>query len=142
MAKIHDVSELSDFPSGLANGPESRHVVAGVDALLEGDILRARFALIEAAEVAGWTAVAHRLDVAGRALAADAGIGVDGPGLVDALPELIGCAWVDAAGVADVSAVLATWVEGETIELASMWAAMRALGWLVQRAGFPAAVVV
>ena len=80
MSNSDDVSELSTSgvptsvrPTLLANGPESRFVVEAIDALLRSDVVAARLALIEGADALGWPAIAHRLDVAGHALAFDAG---------------------------------------------------------------------
>ncbi len=133
--------DLSDSEA-LVRGPESRHVIEAVDALLRDDLGTARAIVRRGSETLGWRPVAHRLDVAGRNLVADADLGVDGPGVIDALPELIGCHWIEAGELYWVSAVLVTWCEGGAIDHDQLWTALLALGWLVDRAGFPAEVVV
>lgn len=135
------MSDLFDSEA-LVRGPESRLVIEAVDALTRGERDTARTIVRKAVEAVGWQAVGHRLDVAGRNLTIDADISVDGPGVVDALPELIGCHWVESGELYWVSAVLATWCEAGAVESDQLWSATLALAWLVDRAGFPAEVVV
>lgn len=126
----------------LVRGPESRLVIEAVDALLHDDIGAAGTIVRQGRDHVGWQALGHRLDVAGRNLVVDAGLSVDGPGVVDALPELIGCRWIESRELYWVSAVLATWCEGGSVADDQLWPGLLALSWLVERAGFPAEVVV
>lgn len=140
--------------SPLANGPESRFVVEAIDAILRDDVVAARVALIEAAHLVGWPAVAHRLDVAGRALAVDAGF--DGPDLahperVDAFPSHdpdLDLAELDSMardhGASHASDVYERWSAGadDDLPVAEVWASLNVVAWLVAQAGYPAEVVV
>lgn len=136
---------MSDLEnSALANGPESRFVVAAVNALLDGDVARARLRLIEGADAAGWNAVAHRLDVAGRALAGELGADI-GPLLdeVDLVPEVLDTSIGPRRE--DTPSVLARWRDpqsGGELSLDQVWPSLAVVAWLVERVGFPAEVVV
>lgn len=137
------MSESGD--EGLANGPESAYVVTSIDAILHGDLIVARMALIEAAEHVGWPAVAHRLDVVGRALTADAGMTEDTvPDEIDLEPELV--ASTIAASERGVHELLARWCHGieesGDLPVDEVWPSLALVAWLVDRAGYPAEVVV
>jgi hypothetical protein len=73
-AKVPAVTDLSDTSGTLASGPESRFVVDALGRLLDGDGSGVRDQLAAGAGATSWAAVLHRLDVAGRALALDAGL--------------------------------------------------------------------
>lgn len=129
----------------LENGPESRFVVWAVDAILRSDIVVARLALIEAAELVGWRAVAHRLDVVGHALAADAGLTEDTvPDEIDLASEVM----ATTIGTSDVGTrhLLARWCHGPgdvgELPLDEVWPSLALVAWLVDVAGYPAEVVV
>lgn len=132
----------------LPSGPESRHVVEAVDFLLGGDVARARAALIDGAEHVGWDAVAHRIDVAGRALAFDACTDFGDEGGAFRLVAEVN-AWSDDATVdlVDVPQILDRWCEppgpdAQSTPSHQVWTALALLSWLVERAGYPAQVVV
>lgn len=141
-----DVSGMSDSDDVvLENGPESRFVVRAVDAILRGEVLDARIALIEAAELVGWPAIAHRLDVVGHALLADAGMTEDTiPAEVDLVPGVI-AATVEASGTG-AHDLLARWCHGldeiDDLPVDEVWPSLALVAWLVDRAGYPAEVVV
>lgn len=137
------MSDLSEAAGALVNGPESRHVVAALEALLDGDRDAARHALDHGAEISSWAAVTHRLDVAGRALAADDPAPPPPP--------------VGEVGAEAAATVFDAWVRGEglpvSIDLTSdhadpgssadrAWAGLGVLAALVDRSGFPPQVVV
>lgn len=128
----------------LANGPESHFVVEAVDALLRGDVVGARMALIAGADVAGWGAVAHRIDVAGRALTTDAGLTPETvPDEIDLVPEVLASTVRDSQ--ARAPHLLGRWSDPATtgdLPLESVWPSLAMLAWLVDQAGFPAEVVV
>ncbi len=126
-------------------------MVEAVDALLRSDVVAARLALIEGAEATSWSAIAHRLDVAGHALAVDAGLRVPAdaadPAAQDEivlLPGLDTSSW--AADQSDVAAALiARWTADEEradLPLEQVWSTLVLVSWMVERAGFPAEVVV
>ncbi len=129
----------------LANGPESAYVVRAIDAILRADVVSARLALIDAAELVGWAAVAHRLDVVGHALATDAGMTADSvPQELDLVPEVIASTLASSnAGTHDL---LARWCHGiedvDALPVDEVWPSLALVAWLVDRAGFPAEVVV
>lgn len=132
-------------PAGsLANGPESRHVVDAVDAVLRGDVASARSALITCAAEVGWEAIGHRLDVAGRALTLDAGYTpATIPLEIDLVPEVL----ESTLDVLHEQAprVVARWQHPEgpgPVDLDEVWPALVLVAWLVDEAGFPAEVVV
>ena len=140
------VSEMSGSTRmTLRNGPESGFVVDAVDALLRHDAAAARMALISGAEATGWEAIAHRLDVAGRALAVDAGLR-DGPESdhVVLLPDLDTSAWSEVHH--DAGDILSQWTSGEPAPteppVDRVWPSLLLVAWLVDRAGYPAEVVV
>lgn len=138
------MSELSASADSLTNGPESPFVVDAVDAVLTGDATRARAALIEAAEVASWEAVAHRLDVVGRALALDAGLSDDTGDDIVLLPDLDTSSWV-GGDATDAAALLRRWSSaeaGDDLSTDLVWPSLAIVAWLVDRAGYPAQVVV
>lgn len=129
----------------LANGPESSYVVRAIDAILREDIVSARMALIEAADLVGWAAVAHRLDVVGHALATDAGMTADTvPIEIDLVPEVL--ASTMKASEAGAHDLLARWCHGiddvDALPLDEVWPSLALVAWLVDQAGFPAEVVV
>ncbi|MDE0801767.1 MAG: hypothetical protein OSA99_00445 [Acidimicrobiales bacterium] len=130
---------------GLANGPESAYVVKSIDAILGGDMITARMALIDAADLVGWPAVAHRLDVVGRALTTDAGMTeATVPDEIDLEPEVI-ASTIEAAD-RGVHELLARWCHGieevGDLPVDEVWPSLALVAWLVDRAGFPAEVVV
>jgi hypothetical protein len=138
------VSELSGSADSLSNGPESPFVVEAVDAVLTGDVTRARASLIAAADAASWEAVAHRLDVVGRALALDAGLSSDDDDEIVLLPDLDTSSWV-AGSAADAAVLLSRWSNADTADELStdlVWPSLAVVAWLVDRAGYPAQVVV
>lgn len=139
------MSELSGSSSRLLNGPESSYVVAAIDALLRHDRVGARVALLDGAEVAGWEAIAHRLDVAGRALAVDAGLrSEDDTDEIVLLPDLDTSSWV-AGDDREAGAVLTRWSSpgsGDPLPAELVWSSLAVVAWLVDRAGYPAQVVV
>lgn len=129
----------------LENGPESRYVVRAIDAILQADIVRARMALIEAADEVGWLAVAHRLDVVGHALLADSGMTADTiPDEIDIEPAVI-AATLETSH-AGAHELLARWCHGtdevDDLPIDEVWPSLALVAWLVDRAGFPAEVVV
>ncbi len=128
--------------SPLENGPETPYVVAAVDALLRSDIVGARLALIDGADATSWEAVAHRLDVAGHALAVDAGFHAPDSDDVVLLPGLDTSSWAHrGAGAAEL---IARWAHGQRAEglpLDCVWPSVTLVAWLVERAGYPAEVV-
>ena len=137
-------------PSPLVSGPETPYVVDAVDGLLRGDRLAARLALLAGAEVAGWSAIAHRLDVAGRALAVDAGLwdppdttggGSAQRGDIVVLPGLdTSTGFADEAATAEV---IDRWTSGaeSSLPLDRIWPSLAVVAWLVDRAGYPPQVV-
>ena len=134
----------SSNPS-LMNGPESAFVVEAVDAMLRRDLAAARKALVDGAEVTGWEAIAHRLDVAGHALAIDAGLQDDhGNDHIVLLPDLDTSAW--STGRDDAIELLTRWTSddfrSDDVAVDRVWASLAVLTWLVDRAGYPAEVVV
>ncbi len=145
-AKPVDVSEMSgSLLSPLTNGPETRYVIDAIDALLRSDVVAARLALIDGADATSWAAVAHRLDVAGHALAVDAGW-VTGHDVVDdtivVLPGLDTSSWSPGHDD-DVKGLVGRWSNGVDAELSidRVWSLLNVVTWLVERAGFPAEVV-
>ncbi len=134
----------------LVNGPESGHVVDAVGALLDGRTWEAREALRTGAESSSWAAVLHRLDVAGRALVSDAAADEGADEVVAALAATEGTTpadrdllvrWRDGDGIAASIDLLNDEVE-LTDDHDRAWHALGLLAWLVDRAGFPAEVVV
>ena len=138
------VSDLSGSDEPVLHAPESGFVVDAVDALLRRDTTGARLALLDAAAAVGWPAVAHRLDVAGRALAIDAGLSAGTDDVIVLLPD-DASQW-PAGDPADAAVVLSRWSSGSTagtaLPLDQLWSALGAVTWLVERAGYPAEVVV
>ncbi len=147
---MSDPSDPSGSQEMLRNGPESSHVVAAVEAALRGDADGATRALADGAATTSWSAVLHRLDVAGRALAAD-----DDPGrqpgsaaaplceLLDADPdgaEGVRAAWRSGGGV-DVAVDLESGRVDLRDEAERARIGLAALADLVERSGFPAEVV-
>ena len=135
------MSEAGEF--ALANGPESRVVVGALDAILGDDADAAQATLLAGAEEVGWEAIAHRIDVAGRALAVDAGITpATIPDEIDLTPALRASFLTSTAdGIPDV---LARWwgAPDAPSEFGTVWPSLVMLAWLVDRAGFPAEVVI
>jgi len=154
-ANPSDVTDLSDV-GRLASGPESHHVIDALGAVLDGDGGAGRRHLEIGAVVTSWAAVLHRLDVAGRALALDAGLSP-----ADAAPSAVEVGALAArAGIdplpAGIEDALDAWSRGlgvpASIDLAAeqvdlvpeeerALGACLALAWLVDRAGFPPQVV-
>lgn len=124
-------------------------MVDSVDSLLRGDVRAARATLIAGGEAVGWEAIGHRLDVVGRALAFDAcnDFG-DETGAFRLVAEVN--AWSDDTTIdlIDVPDILDRWCEpvrdGEPPSTPShqIWTALALVSWLVERAGYPAEVVV
>lgn len=156
MANVPRVTDLSGTGGTLASGPESRYVVAAIGHVLEGSGSAGRASLDAGAARTSWAAVLHRIDVAGRALALDAGLDP-----ADARRwSLQVAATADAAGCevpGGVDAVLAAWSAGEGVPVAidllagsvdrlpeddRAFAACLVLAWLVEVSGFPPEVVV
>ena len=140
------VSELSpSADSELHNGPESCYVVDAVDALLRDDLVGARMALIQGADLCGWPAVAHRLDVAGRALALDAGVWSGDRDEILVLPDLDTSAWAGPTAEDDAFKLLGRWAAPEPsgdLPSEMVWSSLALVTWFVDRAGYPAEVVV
>lgn len=145
MSKPSVVPDMSGSASSpLENGPETPYVVAAIDALLRADVVGARLALIDGAEVTSWQALAHRLDVAGHALAVDAGLDVSGSDDVVLLPGLDTSSWAEHHDDSAV-ALIARWTRGDHaggIPLDHVWPSLSLVAWLVDRAGYPAEVIV
>ena len=142
----HNVSEMSGSTRmSLRNGPESGFVIDAVDAMLRHDLAAARMALVSGAEATGWEAIAHRLDVAGRALAVDAGLR-DGPESdhIVLLPDLDTSAWSEVRH--EAGDILGQWTSGEPAPaepaVDRVWPSLVLVAWLVDRAGYPPQVVV
>ncbi len=141
--------------SPLVSGPETPFVVDAVDGLLRGDRVAARVALLEGAEVAGWSAIAHRLDVVGRALAVDAGLwdpsdpagdGSAQRGDIVVLPGLdTSSVFADDVDAPEFAAaeVIHLWTtgDGSALPLDRIWPSLTVVAWLVERAGYPPEVV-
>lgn len=147
---------MPDAGGTLASGPESRFVVDALDAVLAGAADVGRQTLLHGASATGWAALLHRLDVAGRALALDAGLRpADAPACAAEVAALAA-----SSGVRNlppgVTEVLASWSRGRglpvPIDLSEgsidvvpepdrAEAACLALAWLVERSGFPPQVV-
>lgn len=114
------MSQMSDLMDcSLRRSVEWAYVVDAVDALLRDNEAQARAALIEGAEAAGWSAIGHRLAVAGRGLLADDGL---------------------TAGTVDLER--AAVILGDVTDLASAWLSLVAVAELIAQAGFPAEVVI
>ncbi len=135
---------MSEAAGALVNGPESRFVVAALEALLGGEADVARRALDDGAEATSWAAVAHRLDVAGRALTADdpdAGDHVaadaDDPQTVVGVFD----AWLRGGGLPATIDLTRSQV-GIDSERERAWVGLGVLASLVERSGFPPQVVV
>lgn len=149
------VTDLSDVGT-VAGGPESRHVVDALGSLLDGDGAHGRRHLRQGAARTSWAAMLHRLDVAGRALALDAGLSpADAGSWAREAAELGAAAGVDPVP-AGIEQVLDAWSRGhglpvsvdlESREVDGMpdeeraFGACLALAWLVDRSGFPPQVV-
>lgn len=156
MAKGGVVTDLSGTGGTLASGPESRYVVDALGHLLDGDAPAARATLDAGAALTSWASVLHRLDVAGRAVALDAGIEpLDAGRLAAQVRSLAEDARAEPVpdGVAEV---LAAWSAGkgvpvpidltadvvdEVAEDERAFAATVVLAWLVDVCGFPPQVV-
>lgn len=137
------MSELSEAAGALVNGPESRYVVTALEALLDGDGGAARDALERGAEITGWAAVTHRLDVAGRALVVDDPDGPVAP-VADTEPAVVAAvfdAWARGDGL-PVSIDLTTGELGHGSDADRAWMGLGVLASLVERSGFPPQVVV
>jgi len=155
-AKGSPVTDLSGTGGALASGPESRYVVDALGHLLEGAATPARATLDAGAALTSWAAVLHRLDVAGRALALDAGLDpIDAGRWTRQVEALAARAGVDPVPNG-IDEVLAAWSAGDgvpvCIDLTSgavdevaeddrAFVACLALAWLVDVSGFPPQVV-
>jgi len=150
------VTDLSGTGGTLASGPESRYVVDALGHLLDGDAPAARATLDAGAALTSWASVLHRLDVAGRALALDAGIEPVDAGRWSRQVESL-AAGARAEPVPEgVAEVLAAWSAGRGVPVAvdltagtvdrvdedeRAFAAALVLAWLVEVSGFPPQVV-
>lgn len=134
---------MSGSDGSALHGAGSEFVVDAVDALLRRDVTGARVALLEGAGAVGWVAMAHRIDVAGRALALDAGLSASDHDVVVLLPD-DETQWL-AGDPVEVAAILSRWSSGRTagsdLPTIQLWPALGAVVWLVERAGYPAEVV-
>lgn len=156
MAKVPDVTDLSDPGGTLASGPESRFVVDALAALLDGRSEAGIAQLRAGAGATSWAAVLHRLDVAGRALTLDAGMAPsDARASTAQVAALASAAGIDPLP-AGIDEVLAAWSRGDGVpvpidlpagevdvvpEDVRALGACLALAWLVERSGFPPEVV-
>ncbi|HEX4903024.1 MAG TPA: hypothetical protein VFV42_09465 [Acidimicrobiales bacterium] len=147
---------MSGWGGTLASGPESHFVVDALGFLLDGRPDAAVDELAEGAQATSWAAVLHRLDVAGRALALDAGLQPgDAPGAVLRVAALAAASGVDPLP-RRIDHVLAAWSEGRGIpvdvdldvgSVDPLDDGQRALGaclvlaWLVDHLGYPPQVV-
>lgn len=156
MAKVSVVTDLSGTGGTLAGGPESRFVVDAIGHVLDGSGTAGRASLGAGAARTSWAAVLHRLDVAGRALALDAGLDPTDAGRW----SLQVAATADAAGCdvpEGVDAVLTAWSAGEGVPVAidlladsvhhlpeddRAFAACLVVAWLVDVSGYPPEVVI
>jgi hypothetical protein len=155
MAKHALVTEMSDVGGVLAS-PESRYVIDAVGSVLDGVAAGGHDCLTAGAAATSWAAVLHRLDVAGRALALDAGIeAADAPMLAADVASLALAARADPSPDG-IDEVLAAWSDGRSIpvpidltsdavdpvaEHERAFAGCLVLAWLVDRSGFPPQVV-
>lgn len=152
------MSGSTSFSSG--TGPETRFVIDAVDALMRSDVVGARLALIEGADATSWSAIAHRLDVVGHALAVDAGLrsgdnGVDADHPADkdgapaALDEILLLPGLDTSSWAVphtefAEALIRRWStesDRNDLPLDRVWSTLAVVTWLVERGGYPAQVV-
>jgi hypothetical protein len=156
MAKHALVTEMSDVGGAITSGPESRYVIDAVGSVLDGIAAGGHDCLAAGAAATSWAAVLHRLDVAGRALALDAGIApADAPSLAADVASLALAAHADPTPDG-LDEVLAAWSGGRGIpvpvDLTSgavdpvaederAFAGCLVLAWLVDRSGFPPQVV-
>ncbi len=143
---VPDMSGSVSSPS--VSGPETPFVVGAVAHLLDGDLVRARMALLRGADAVGWHAIALRLDVAGHALLVDAGLwdppdaagdGSARRGDIVLLPGLDTSTW----SVDEAADVLERWTTGTTAPapLNRIWTSLGVVAWLIDRAGYPPEVV-
>lgn len=156
MAKHAPVTEMSDVGGALISSPESRYVIDAVGSVLDGVAAGGHDHLVAGAQATSWAAVLHRLDVAGRALALDAGIepteattlAADVASLAsaahadptpDGLDEIL-AAWSDGRGI-QVPIDLTTGAVDPIAEDQRAYAGCLVLAWLVDRSGFPPQVV-
>jgi hypothetical protein len=147
---------MSEMEGALASGPESRFVVGALASVLDGHGPAGRDELVAGATATSWAAVLHRVDVAGRALALDAGL--TPADAFHCAPHV--AAFAAACGVnplpAGTGATLEAWCRGDGVpvaidlttgqldaepEMSRAWAAALVLAWLVERSGFPPQVV-
>lgn len=147
---------MSGWGGTLASGAESPFVVDALECLLDGRAAEAHRSLAEGAAATGWAAVLHRLDVAGRALALDAGLlPEDVPGAAVRVAALAASAGVDPLPPG-IDEVVAAWARGEGVpvsvdlraasvdpvtEDARALGACLVLAWLVDHGGYPPQVV-
>lgn len=148
------MTDVSGRGGALASGPESRYVIDALGHLLDGRPAAGRATLDAGAALTSWASVLHRLDVAGRALALDAGIDLhDAARGAGAAAALTGD---DTAPAEAIAEVLGAWGAGGGVPVAidltvgsthlapdadRAYAACVALAWLVDASGFPPQVV-
>jgi hypothetical protein len=147
---------MSGSAGALASGPESRYVVDALTGLLDGSPRAASAQLGAGASATSWASVLHRLDVAGRALALDAGLmPADAPATALRVAALAAATGVDPLP-ASIDGVVAAWTRGEGIPVSvdlsggavdtlpddeRAFGACLVLAHLVDQAGYPPQVV-
>lgn len=132
----------------LLNGPESRFVVEAIEAVLDGDLDAAVHLIGDGADRTSPATMAHRLDVAGRALARDdltegrSDQPLALPGIeLPATAERIWHAWADGRGLEASVDLLDDQVSSVDVG-DQLVDALLVLTALVERSGFPPQVVV
>ncbi len=122
-------------------------VVDALEAAACGDEVAARLALIECAERWGWPVLAAKLTTAAFALAHDAGLSrADDRAIVAMEPQLLAVVpWIEPGELSDVPAMLDEWRDRtappEPRPVADVWILLALSTFLVDRLGYPAAVV-
>lgn len=155
-ANLRVVTDMSGWGGTLASGAESRFVVDALQCLLDGRADQAHRNLDEGAAATSWAAVLHRLDVAGRALALDAGLAPDeAPRTAVRVAALAASVGVDPLPPG-IDEVVAAWTRGDGVpvsvdlpagsldpvtEDARALGACLVLAWLVDHGGYPPQVV-
>lgn len=143
------MATVSQVPTTLRGGVESPFVIDAVAALLDGRPDDARAQLAAGAGATSWAAVAHRVEVAGRNLAAEV---FDGAALAELEASALGA--VDDESVAAAEVLSGWWERGTTADIdleedvldirssqERLWAALVAVAWSVERSGFPPEVI-
>ncbi|MFP5321080.1 MAG: hypothetical protein ACLGIC_04450 [Acidimicrobiia bacterium] len=149
------MTDLSGTGGTLASGPESRYVVDALGHILDGSATAGRASLDAGAALTSWAAILRRLDVAGRALALDAGLDpLDSARWARQVAALAAAASCETPEC--VAEVLAAWSAGIGLPVAidlvadavdavaeddRAFAACLVLAWLVDVSGFPPQVV-